>query len=250
MTRYRLLARIMFLAFLLGGCALPAMPWARSKPAEPAPTPPAPALPSVRAETLFPGADAHATYGMADQGKPEVKVEEDWIRDGGRLVFTQNGNPYATWDIRDDGVWRLDPKGGGALLRYFPPLLENGAVWKQQSGGQDVWFALAEDSTACESWKSALGVDQCWQLRVLNRGELTTFLFGAGAGPLKADAVNYLRPADSFAKALKAEKPGSPLLPAERKAVLDKAGTVRGQAAAVTQVGLSDFDAAVKQAGG
>ncbi|HEY3363694.1 MAG TPA: hypothetical protein VGK74_01405 [Symbiobacteriaceae bacterium] len=248
MTRFARVMTLVALSLLIGGCQLPPLPWTKSQPAPAPALPAAPVVETVRAETLFPSADWHATYGVQDQGKAEMKVEEDWLRDGQRLVATQNGVPYVTWEFRPDGVWRADPKGFGALLRYLPTLLENDVAWKQESAGREVWFALNEEKAACDTWKSTFPVNQCWQLQVLNRGELTTFLFGRGVGPLRADAVNYARPAESFVKTLRAQKLGTTLVPENRKAVLDKAGGSGAQPAPVRPVTPTEFQQAMQNA--
>jgi hypothetical protein len=107
-------------------------------PAVESPKPPAPDL----AAGFMPADDETLTFVLNDQ-----TVTEYSLRDGDRFVAVQDGAVYATWFRRDDGLWRPDPKGGGALLRYLPPVLQEGLTWKQRSGDADVWFSLNRGST-------------------------------------------------------------------------------------------------------
>jgi hypothetical protein len=202
----------------LTGCArfLPGRA-AKSDPPAAAPAP-APA-PETAAADLFPTADAHVVYTLTDQDKAPVTVEEDWVRDGDRLLMAAGGVTYAVWYIRSDGVWRADPKGGARLLRYLPPTLKSGLAWRQQVPGREVFFRLSEAAGACQD------AGPCWKLEVANAGEATTFMFAGGHGPVRAEAVNHSHPADSFVKAITKTGPAQ-LLVEHRKALLDKVGAL------------------------
>ncbi|HYG58675.1 MAG TPA: hypothetical protein VD902_11515, partial [Symbiobacteriaceae bacterium] len=117
---------------------------------------------------LFPPSDWQVSFAIRDHGTTaDYTVVEELLRDGVRVVATQNGSPYVTWVLNQAGLWRLDPRGGGALLRYLPAELQDGMAWKQVSGGADVWFRL---NRATECAGQAAGA-KCWTVTVLNRGE-------------------------------------------------------------------------------
>jgi hypothetical protein len=211
-----LLCLSLVLLLALTGCAR-FLPGRASKPA-PAPEAPAPPPePVVQAADLFPAADAHVVYSLTDQGKAPVTVEEDWVRDGDRLLMAAGGVTYAVWYIRSDGVWRADPKGSGRLLRYLPATLKAGLAWRHQVAGREVFFRLSEAAGSCQE------AGPCWKLEVANAGEATTFIFAGNRGPVRAEAINQTRPADSFVKSVTRTGPAQ-LLAEHRKALLDKAG--------------------------
>jgi len=170
------------------------------------PTPSAllrPAETDPPAAQLLPGDGAQHGFTLSDG----AVVEEHYIRDGGRLIGSYNGEPYVTWFITDQGIFRRDPRGPG-LLRYLPPEPEDGLAWKQRSGDADVWFNLQ----AVPQCHSPLGptYDACWQLTVLNRGEQTVYLFSPGPAPenwigdmtgvLEVRGDNFGNPAESYVK--------------------------------------------------
>ncbi|HWI62617.1 MAG TPA: hypothetical protein VNT75_12300 [Symbiobacteriaceae bacterium] len=222
-----------------------------------APAPAAEARPGERpagggtpAASLFPAKDWSIRYAIWEgttgavilegpEAMTPVSADEDLIRDGDRIVVTQNGKVYATWHINQDGVWRRDPKGGGALLRYLPPKLENGLAWKQQSGDAEVWFKLTYGRTGCRMSHNPI---ECWSLTVLNRGEQITFGFREGTGPEGARALNWNRLADSYQKHEVDHKAGS-LTPEQRTAFLKQGEAApSGPLPAVTAVTPEEFD--------
>jgi len=235
MVRWRPLPALVALALVLSGCSL----FKAKEPPPPAPVP-EPVAPSVRAEALLPAGDIHVTYGVVDVGKPEVKAEEEWIREGGRLVMLQGGVPYAVWELRPDGLWRPDPRNRGVLLRYLPAEAKSGDTWKHESAGRIVWFTVSQATGECLQQAG-----DCWKVQVLNSGELTAFWFAAGAGPVRAEATNYVKPADGFAKTMKSQGKAT-LLADARRSTLAKVGTateVPAMAATAEQ-----FAQAVKEA--
>ncbi len=194
--------------------------------AEPGPTPleaepGTPAAPAVLspAETdppavqLLPGDGAQHHFFRSDL----TSVEEHYIRDGARLIGASNGEPYVTWFITDQGIFRRDPKGPG-LLRYLPPEPEDGLAWKQRGGDADVWFNLQ----AVPECHSPLGptYDACWQLTVLNRQEQTVYVFAPGPAPegwigdmtgiLDERVDHFADPAQSFVKRRGQAQPAEP----------------------------------------
>ncbi|MFZ5827085.1 MAG: hypothetical protein ACOY94_22550 [Bacillota bacterium] len=191
---------------LTTGCSL----FSRSSPQE-APSPvetveePRPAAEAPLAR-LLPAADLHMRVRVQDEGKAPYEVEEEWVREGTAMLATYSGNPYVRWEVNEEGLWRLDPKGGGALLRYLPPVLTDGAAWRQQSGDATVWFGLTRLESTCDNGASQKV--ECWELTMLNRDELLTYRFAESTGPVYARSRNEARPADSFVKSLTSTRPG------------------------------------------
>lgn len=192
----------------------------------------------------MPSHDRSYVYEVRDEGaaQPQRVVEEIMVA-GSRVVATYDGKPYVTWIVDDNGVWRLDPKGGGALLRYLPPALKEGLYWKQSSGGAEVWFSLSIGGWSC------FGIDTngpCWTLRVLNRGDLTEYAFAVGRGPLGAIDRNRRSPGESFRKHVLQEQDGN-LSPADRDRYLQEAPAARGDATAVEETTQEAFNAALQR---
>ncbi len=158
---------------------------------------PSPVSPRAGVHPLMARQETKLTYTLRDSGKPAATVNEETIIDGNRVVHAYEGKVYVTWHVAPEGVYRRDPKGGGALLRYLPAELKDGLAWSQQSGDAQVWFHLRK-------------AGQNWELLILNRGELTRFLFVEGMGPIMAVTENWARPADSFAKWKGEDKGESP----------------------------------------
>lgn len=183
---------------------------------------------------------------VTDRDKEPVSISEEWIHESDRLMVTYGGVPYLTWVINDEGVWRQDPKGGGALLRYLPRELQDGETWKQASGNGEVWFHLARAQGQCRLPGGA-APDQCWALRVLNRGELTQFLLATGAGPVRAEADNWAHPADSFLKELTAVGPAV-ILGDDRTKLIEQFKPPTATPAPITQTTAAEFQAAVTAA--
>jgi hypothetical protein len=195
----------------VAGCAGPAPLAPVSPPVEVAPAPvvptpvvPAPDAAPLRGVDLFPARDLVIPFILYEAG-PEnnpIRLDEALVRDGDRVVSGYADAPYATWLLTDDGVWRADPGGGGALLRFLPAVLADGMAWKQRSGDAEVWFDLDSNRDNCDR----MGTDRpfygepCWTLTVLNRGVRTVFTFARGYGPVWVEAVNWARPQDSFRK--------------------------------------------------
>lgn len=240
---------MLILAVLLAGCEFkmprllrferaPAPAGETTQPTE-QPTPPPPVL----ADALFPAQDWRLTYAVTDLGQEPVQVVEELIRDESRLVATYNGSPYITWVFNDEGVWRSDPKGGGALLLYLPKNLLDGDAWKQTSGDADVWFRLKESREACPGWFWAGQPEQCWELTVLNRGERTRFAMVTGLGPTFAQAENWAAPAESFSKKATAHRAGQ-LSEEQRKQVLDSVKLPTTPPAPVIPVSSGEFETA------
>lgn len=193
----------------------PAQPASEPSGADPgsAPAVLSPAEVDPPAAALLPGNGAQHGFMLSDG----TQIEEHYVRDGGRLIGSYNGEPYVTWFITDQGIFRRDPKGPG-LLRYLPPEPEDGLAWKQRSGDTDVWFNLQ----AVPQCQSPLGpaYDTCWQLTVLNRAEQTVYLFSPGPAPedwlddstgvLDVRADNFANPAESFVKWRRQAQPTEP----------------------------------------
>ncbi|MEW8979475.1 MAG: hypothetical protein AB2385_13840 [Symbiobacterium sp.] len=191
---------------------------------------------------LLPGDGAQHRFSLSD-GSVAL---EGYVRDGARLIAAYNGEPWVTWFITDQGIFRRDPKGPGLLL-YLPAEPEDGLAWKQRSGDADVWFNLQ----AVPDCLSPLGptYEICWQLTVLNRQEQTVYLFAPGpatedwlgdtTGVQEARADNFASPADSF---VKRRQPQQPLEPPSREAMLAGAEPwPTDEAAPVERVTLADF---------
>lgn len=170
-----------------------------AKPTASAPSPPAPATP---ARDLFPAADWQFAYAFDDG----TRSDEFMLPDGDRYVQTYNGTAYIAWFHTPQGVLRADPRGTGAplLLRYLPPALADGQVWRQPVKGDSVWFKL-DRLPACAV--TGATPKECWQLQVLNRGDLTSFTFATGLGAVSATSDNATAPRESFRKVLMSHGP-------------------------------------------
>lgn len=225
-----------------------------TQPKQPAPTPPAkqaPALPpadKVPAAALFPSEDISLTFGIWDEGANPVDVTETLVRDGNRVAAAYNGRVYLTWHLLESGAWRRDPKGGGALLRYLPPVLKEGLAWKQKSGDAEVWFKLNRAAAPCLKYYEKPPEGDCWQLAVLNRGEWSGFRFSAGnpVGPNQASAVVWGEVANSFEKNLSSNWQNPPPTKAVREEILTRTEpSPTGSLPAVTEVSLAEFRAEV-----
>lgn len=232
---------LVFLALILvltTGCSL----LKRSPPPEPEEPVEAAAPPPAEAALakVLPAADLHMRVRVQDEGKAPYEVKEEWVREGPALVATYSGSPYVRWEVNAEGLWRLDPKGGGALLRYLPPLLTDGAAWRQQSGDATVWFSLARLETACDN--GAGQQVECWELTLLNRGESLTYRFAEATGPVYARSRNEARPEASFVKSLTSTGPSQ--LSADGRAQLLTALVVSAPPAAVEAVTREEFEKA------
>lgn len=190
------------------------------------------------ARAMFPESDMRYAYQVEDRGKAPVTVTEDLFRDGTRMVGVYDGNPYVTWLVDWTGVWRLDPRGGGALLQYLPAELHDGAAWKQRSGDADIWFRLSHTLGATPDQPES------WTLTVLNRGERTEFDLASGRGPVEVRAENYRSPGLSFTKRLLAVV--DPAGPDRRADALKRAPGARGTESKVITVTPEEFEAAAQ----
>lgn len=197
------LGLVVLCALAIAGCGGITRLLTRSDPAPAAaakdnlPPPPPPPPPPVLARSLFPEADRAAEYGFVDG----TQSAEFMIPDGDRLVQTYNGTVYITWFFTEQGVLRSDPKapGQGVLLRFLPATLADGQVWWQPSRGEKVWFHLTRLPSCVVPGQSPA---ECWRLQVLNRGDLTAFVFASGLGVVGAVSENTLQPKESFGKSL------------------------------------------------
>lgn len=155
----------------------------------------------------------------------QSEIEEEWVREDGRLVATQGGRPYVSWLWRPDGIWRADPKNPKVLLRYLPQDLVEGS-WRQRSGDAWVYFRLREESFP----------NFAWVLTVLNRGDRTEWRFGSGQ---HVSAEDPARPAAAFTK-YGGGKEGA--VTAERRAaILAAAPFPTGEPATVEAITSSQF---------
>lgn len=200
----------------------------------PAPSPPI-------ASRVLPQSDLHMRVQVQDEGQAPYEVAEEWIREGSALVATYNGKPYVRWEINSDGLWRLDPKGGGALLRYLPPVLVDGTVWRQKSSDATVWFSLTRLELACDNGAGQKA--ECWELIMLNREESLTYWFAEAVGPVSARSRNVARQADSFVKRLISTEPGK--ASAEERTQLLKELVVTAVATPVETATNQEFQQAV-----
>ncbi len=196
----------------------------------------------VPAASLFPAADRQVIFEVTDRGQEPYRVTEELIRDGDRVIATYNGSPYIRWVLNDGGVWRVDPRGGGALLRYLPATLTGSETWKQTSGDAEVWFRLRETEGRCVI-PGEPAPAECWELTVLNRGEMTVFRFASGIGPVEALAENWADPALSFIKKALETRPGA--LAEETRTTYLNHPFPAGAESPVVPVTAGDFEAAV-----
>lgn len=231
-------------AALLAGCAMPFRPSAREQEAPPpASIPEAP--PADPFLVLLPQQDLQLRMQVQDDGAQPIIIAEEWIREEAQqaLVATYAGAPYVRWEWNGEGLWRLDPRGGGAMLRYLPPLLEDGAVWRQPSGDAIVWFHLTRQAAPCQVPGVAGDSAECWNVDVLNRGEFLRFTFARGVGPIAATAENYAQRSQSFTKKLVEVRP-SKLTPEQRAAFLAQMKPAGRPAAPVQTATPEEFKAA------
>lgn len=169
----------------------------------PTPAPQEPVAAPASSSKLLPQEGVHTFYLTEGFGGPSRPVEEEWVREGNRLLATQGGGrPYVTWLLEPDGVWRPDPQNPQVLLRYLPPELKDGLIWRQQSGSDWVWFRLRYVSEPYQEWV----------LTVLNRGERSDWRFDRYTHQVAADS-----PKDPFAK-MGVQDLAPIAVPAERKA--------------------------------
>lgn len=211
---------------------------------------PEPVVVAAPVQAMLPDRDWQIRFQIADFGKEPVPVLEELIRVENRLVATQAGNPYVTWVLNEEGLWRQDPRGGGALLRYLPPVLADPEAWKQSSGEQDVWFRLTPGAPFCDNLAVAqrqLLAEECWTLTVVNRKEELTLIFAPGLGAVWAESKNHLNQSDSFVKRMDRDRPGG-LSPEHREEALKKAPVPRGAPAPVVPVTLEQFAEAARLA--
>lgn len=231
-------------ALIMTACAKAPEPTAPEPPPAAAPNKPATAAPGPDAApgtaTLFPDRLTQLRMAVHDEALPtrERSVLEVLFRDQNRVIGVYDGNPYVTWLINAGGVWRIDPKGGGALLRYLPPEFKDGQVWKQRSGDADIWFRFAR-AQDCQG----ANIDQslCWQLTVLNRGERTTFHFAPGRGPVSARSEHWSEPAQSFRKIMLDHAPQD-ISKEQHAAWVTAAEPATGAPAPVTPVTAAEFE--------
>lgn len=211
----------------------------------PLPPPPPPAA-TIKAQELWPAKDMALSFSIKDANQPvPYRVDEYLLREEGSAVAVQAGNTYATWHITEDGIHRLDPKGGGVLLLYLPETVQDGQVWKQTSGSQDVWFKTVLGPGDCKG----IGNQPCWDLTVLNRGEKTLFRFAPGYGPIRVISENFPAPAESFEKVKTADGP-SQLSPEHRAQAIAASRPPTQEKPFAVESTLADFDAAVASASG
>lgn len=240
------------LALIMSGCAL----MGSKEPEGPAPDPEpipveAPVVVMATLADLLPKQDWQVVFQITDEGKAPVTVQEDLLREPEQLVVTQNGIPYVNWLIRKDGLWRQDPRGGGALLRYLPPDLSAEEAWLQTSGGADIWFRLTPGSPFCEALAGSqqqIAAQDCWTVTVLNRGEQLSLVFAPGLGPVFAESKDMNQPAESFVKRMQRDRSGA-LSAEHRTDALGRVRPVTTEPARVVPVSLEAFAQAVRAAG-
>lgn len=234
------------LILLLAGCSLPFQKAEKEEAPPQEVDLPAPVPAGDPFLVLLPERDLQLRVSVQDHGVDEpIELDEEWLREEGQraIIATYAGSPYVRWEWNDEGLWRLDPKGGGAMLRYLPPVLVDGSVWRQQSGEAIVWFHLGRRAEPCQVSGVPGGSVECWELTVLNRGEILLFTFARGVGPIAAEAKNHARPADSFTKQLVEVRP-SRLTPEQRGAFLAKLPSTGKPAAPLQPATLEEFQAA------
>jgi len=230
------------LTVLLGGCLGSKKSDPEFQPAPPLPPPPV----IAKGIELWPTRDLAISFSIKDANiDVPYRVDEYLLREEGTAVAVQAGNTYATWHLTEEGVYRLDPKGGGVLLQYLPHTVEDGRAWKQLSGSQDVWFKTALGPADCK------GADDqpCWDLTVLNRGEKTLFRFAPGYGPIRVISDNFVAPAESFEKVKTADGP-SHLSPEHRAQAIAAARPPTQSKPFTVESTVAEFDAAVGRSAG
>lgn len=215
------------LALLLLTAACARAPQPAPEPA----APPAQPAPPPLAEQFLPPEGVQLTYRLSDG--PDMA--ERFVRHMTSLVGEANGQTYLTWFITNTGVWRQDPRGGEGqpLLRYLPPILEDGLAW---SHGPAVHFRLLRLGPCGEEgvWQS----DECWELTALNREELTLFTLARGYGPVLIRSENLRSPSASWTKQLVKAEPAT-ADEATRRRLIDEAASWGPQA--VVQANRTDF---------
>ncbi len=239
----RFAALLLTALVLLTGCSTGKQP-TETEPAkteapkteQPAPTVPEPEPVGDPASlALMPVPEQPAQYGLSDG----PQASEWYIRDGERLIGAYNGNPYVTWFILPQGIYRMDPKGT-TLLRYLPRDLKDGLAWKQQSGDAEVWFSLHSATRSTPTGPDALQ----WELTVLNRGERTLFRFLPGGGITWVASENLAKPTESFTKQrlIGGQQPS-----VSKEQMLAAAATrPAGALPEVTEVSPAEFDRALR----
>lgn len=243
---------LVILALIMSGCAFDGS----EEPDQiaPAPEPTQVEAPVVVIATLadmLPKQDWQVVFQITDEGKAPVTVQEDLLREPEQLVVTQDGIPYVNWLIREDGLWRQDPRGGGALLRYLPPDLSTEEAWLQTSGGADIWFRLTPGNPLCTNLTASqrqIAAQDCWTVTVLNRGEQFTVVFAPGLGPVFAESKDWNQPAESFVKQMQRDRLGA-LSAEHRTDALSRVRPVTSEPARVVPVSLEAFNQAVRAAG-
>lgn len=181
-------------------CARPTAP-------ETAPKAPPEAQPEGRAavawpEWAFPRKPLNFTYRF-DDGTPETEEQMAALED--RVVAIKEDRVYVTWFIRPDGVYRQDPLGGkdAPLLRYLPAEPRHDLVWSQTSGNAQIWFRLQEAPDCGQDYSGEKLPGSCWDLYMLNRGEVHFFRFAKAAGVVQAGVLSPAKPEKSFRKLAK-----------------------------------------------
>lgn len=237
---------LLLLALLLAACSRPAAtpplsateePPTEAPPTRPVPPPaPSPTEAGWSIEGYLPAPDQFYTYALTGEAEPSTEL---FVRDGERLIATQNGQVYATWFITAEGVWLQDPQGT-ALLRYLPAQFQGEEAWKQQSGGAEVWFRLRY--APCP--ESGL----CLELTQLNRTERSTFHFQQGDGIAWAAREALADPAQSVTKQM-LHHSFMELPPPPDRATALSAAAVRGAEPfpAIHAVSLAEFAAAERE---
>jgi hypothetical protein len=226
---------------MLSGCAK-WLPGRKAPEASPPASEAEKPVATVSAAALLPSKDQHLAFLVTDRGKEPVTINEELIREGDRIVAVYGGVPYATWLLRDDGLWRQDPKGGGALLRYLPKELRDGDAWVQESAGASVWFRVTKARSACPTLPGDARPEQCWWLTVVNRGEQTELLFASGLGPIYAYDENWQDPSASFVKQAAEIGPGK-LAGGARSQYIAKAPATTSQPAEAKAATAAEFQA-------
>lgn len=214
---------------LLAGCS-----------SAPPPAPPvvAEAPPAATAETwnppavrrLFPLTPSRLRYLRNEQ----TPVTHEWLAEAERIAVVRPGAPPLEWRFDKMGAWLADP-AAGTLLRYLPPVLEAGAVWRQG----DTWFRLEDGAETCRglSWPVG-GPPACWDLAVLEEARRTRWTFAEGYGPVRIQADAWADPGASHILRWAGTEPlaGSVAYPTVEATSLPLAqGDVAGFAAALAE---------------